>query len=641
MAAFAGGIAMSNARVASLLVVVLAIVGCATSAPGGKPATPQYTIEQFLANTSVVGSSFAPDNSTILASADTTGIFNVYAYPVGGGEPEQLTHSTTESLRAIGYFPFDKRFLYFADKGGNENHHIFVRELDGAVKDLTPGDKTRAVFLDWAHDGKSFFVKTNERDARYMDLYEYSARDYTRKKLYEDKVGMDLELVSPDKRKAVLVKTHTTNDNDLYLLDLRSGKQRHLTPHQGDVSHGAGAFSIDGRHLLYTTDQGNEFAQLARMELKNGRTEPLLKTEWDVAYASLSQQGKYLVVGINNDGRTELRVYTAADMQQVALPTVPNAEISSVVISRDESHIAYYVTNSRVPRDLFAMPLAGGTPKQLTRTLSPAIDPANLAEGQVVRFASYDGVQIPGILYKPHGAAPNARVPALVWVHGGPGGQSRIGYSSLIQYLVNHGYAVYAINNRGSSGYGKTFYAMDDRKHGEADLGDVVASKKMLIGTGYVDPQRIGILGGSYGGYMVLAALAYAPDEFAVGVDIFGVANWVRTLESIPPYWESFRLALYKELGDPKTDGERLRRISPLFHPQKIRKPLIVLQGANDPRVLKVESDEIVAAIKANGVPHEYVVFDDEGHGFSKKANQLRGWQAILDFLDKHLKTGA
>jgi dipeptidyl aminopeptidase/acylaminoacyl peptidase len=179
---------------------------------------------------------------------------------------------------------------------------------------------------------------------------------------------------------------------------------------------------------------------------------------------------------------------------------------------------------------------------------------------------------------------------------------------------------------------------MDDRRHGEADLDDVVASKRMLIDTGYVDPDRVGILGGSYGGYMVLAALAYRPDEFVVRVDIFGVANWVRTLESIPPWWESFKLALYREMGDPATDRERLHRISRLFHAQNIRKPLIVLQGANDPRVLKVESDKIVAAVKANGVPVEYVVFDDEGHGFTKKANQLRGWQSVLDFLDRHLK---
>jgi dipeptidyl aminopeptidase/acylaminoacyl peptidase len=213
-----------------------------------------------------------------------------------------------------------------------------------------------------------------------------------------------------------------------------------------------------------------------------------------------------------------------------------------------------------------------------------------------------------------------------------------VGYSPLIQYLVNHGYAIIAVNNRGSSGYGKSFFKMDDLKHGEVDLDDCVEAKKFLAGTGRVDPDRIGIIGGSYGGYMVLAALAFRPEAFHVGVDIFGVANWVRTLKSTPAWWASFRAALFAEMGDPDKDEEYLRRISPLFHADKIRRPLLVLQGANDPRVLKVESDEIVAAVKKNNVPVEYIVFDDEGHGFVKKQNEIKGYGAILEFLNRRLK---
>jgi len=225
-----------------------------------------------------------------------------------------------------------------------------------------------------------------------------------------------------------------------------------------------------------------------------------------------------------------------------------------------------------------------------------------------------------------------------VWVHGGPGGQTRTGYSGVIQYLVNHGYVVLGVNNRGSSGYGKTFFAADDLKHGREPLWDCVEAKKYLASLGYVDTSKIGIIGGSYGGYMVLAALAFRPEEFVAGVDLFGVSNWLRTLESIPPYWEAARKALYKEIGDPATDKENLKAISPLFHTDKINKPLMVLQGKNDPRVIKPESDEIVDAVKKKGGIAEYVVFDNEGHGFTKKANEIRGYKAILDFLDKYLK---
>jgi dipeptidyl aminopeptidase/acylaminoacyl peptidase len=319
-------------------------------------------------------------------------------------------------------------------------------------------------------------------------------------------------------------------------------------------------------------------------------------------------------------------------------PGVEGANISSVRFSKGDSRMAMYVSGSRFPRDLFVHTMGSADePKRLTRSLNANINAEHLAEAQVVRFESYDGLEIPGILYAPLQASADNLAPALVWVHGGPGGQSRAGYNDLIQYLVNHGYVVYAINNRGSSGYGKSFYAMDDRRHGEADLGDVVASKQMLIDTGIVDPDRIGIIGGSYGGYMVVAALAFAPEEFEVGVDIFGVTNWLRTLENIPPYWEAQKEALYSEMGDPATDRERLQRISPLFHAENIVKPLIVLQGANDPRVLQIESDEMVAAVRRNDVHVDYHVYPDEGHGFRNKKNQIHGYKAILEFVDRYL----
>jgi dipeptidyl aminopeptidase/acylaminoacyl peptidase len=231
-----------------------------------------------------------------------------------------------------------------------------------------------------------------------------------------------------------------------------------------------------------------------------------------------------------------------------------------------------------------------------------------------------------------------AKAPALVWVHGGPGGQTRRTYSAAIQYLVNHGYVILGINNRGSSGYGKSFNTADDHKHGHEPLWDCVEGKKYLQGLPYVDPNRVGIIGGSYGGYMVLAALAFKPEEFVVGVDLFGVANWIRTLESIPKWWEAQRIALYKEIGDPEKERDFLEATSPLFHADQIRKPLLVLQGANDPRVIKPESDDIVAAVKKSGVPVEYVVFPDEGHGFTKKKNQIEGWGAVLQFLDRYLR---
>jgi dipeptidyl aminopeptidase/acylaminoacyl peptidase len=600
-------------------------------------APKRYSIEEFLDTTNYAGASFSPANSTLLVSSDASGIYNAYAISIGNGTTTQLTHSTTDSIFAIAYFPNDERFLYQSDRGGNELSHLYVQATDGIVTDLTPGEDLKAMFLGWAQDDQSFFVATNERDRRFFDAYEYNVETYQRELIYENNEGLNFSDITPDRCTIALAKTETNADSDIYLYDCQTSKLEKITPHEGDINHYPSGFSPDGQFLYYLTDRDSEFLYLMRYELATGRHEKLLTADWDIVGASLSKQGKYLVLSINNDARTELRLYDAATLTPIDLPQLPDAEISSVNIAPTEDRMAFYASSSKMPRDLFVYKFSGGEPTRLTRSLNPNIDPQDLVEGRVVRFSSYDDLEIPGILYMPLQASENDPVPALVWVHGGPGGQSRVGYSALIQYLVNHGYALYAINNRGSSGYGKTFYHLDDRKHGDADLGDVVESKQMLIETGQINPQRIGIIGGSYGGYMVLAALAFRPDAFDVGVDIFGVSNWVRTLQSIPPWWESYRKALEQEMGD-LDDEEFLRAKSPLFHTEHIVKPLMVLQGANDPRVLKVESDEIVEAVRARGVPVDYVVFEDEGHGFVKKENQIRGYKAILDFVETHLK---
>jgi dipeptidyl aminopeptidase/acylaminoacyl peptidase len=355
-------------------------------------------------------------------------------------------------------------------------------------------------------------------------------------------------------------------------------------------------------------------------------------------YTYFSRNGKYRVTAVNQDARTVIKIYDAKTGREVPLPKMPNGDITGVNISPSEKLMAFYLNGDRSPSNLYVYDFATRKATRLTDSLNPQINPADLVDSEVIRFKSFDGVEIPSILLKPHGSDAAHKAPAVLLIHGGPGGQTRTGYSALSQYLVNHGYVVLGVNNRGSSGYGKTFYVSDDGKHGREPLWDCVEAKKYLQTLPYVDAQKIGIMGGSYGGYMVLAALAFKPEEFAVGVDLFGVSNWVRTLQSIPPYWESIRKSLYKEIGDPNTQLENLREVSPLFHADKIVRPLIVLQGANDPRVIKPESDEIVENIKKRNGVVEYVVFDNEGHGFTKKANEIRAYKAILDFLDKYLK---
>ena len=626
----------------SLLIMMLLIAAFPVAAQQ-KKAQPvkEYTIEQFMNTVRINGSSFSSDEKSILFHSNKTGIYNVYSVPVSGGAPAQLTSSTKESTYAVSYFPKDSRFLYRYDRGGNENEHLYLREADGTERDLTPGDKVKANFLGWSHDRKSFFYSTNERDARFFDIFEMPIDTFKPTLIYKDEAGLDVSAISDDKKYIAFQKNGaSTADSDVFLYNTATKEMKNITAHTGDVGNGAETFDVNSKYLYYLTDAGSEFRYVARYDLATGKSDVVEKTPWDVSSTSFSENGKYRVTTINEDARTKVKIYENATGKLVSLPQLPNADITGVTISPSEKLMAFYLNGDRSPSNLYVYDFVTKKATKLTDSLNPEINPADLVDSQVIRYKSFDGVDIPSILYKPKSASATSKVPALVLVHGGPGGQTRVGYNALTQYLVNHGYAVLGVNNRGSSGYGKSFFTSDDGKHGREPLWDCVEAKKYLASLGYVDEKKIGIAGGSYGGYMVLAALAFKPQEFAVGVDLFGVSNWVRTLQSIPPYWESFRKSLYKEIGDPSTDLENLKAVSPLFHADKIVKPLIVLQGANDPRVIKPESDEIVDNIKKRGGVVEYVLFDNEGHGFTKKANEIRAYKAILDFLDRYLKNG-
>ncbi|HJP93972.1 MAG TPA: S9 family peptidase [Pyrinomonadaceae bacterium] len=625
------------------LIILFTLVALQATAVAQQKKQPQpvkeYTIEQFMNTVRIGGSSFSADEKSILFHSNKTGIYNVYSIPVTGGEATQLTKSTKESTFSVSYFPTDARILYTYDRGGNENNHLYLRELDGAERDLTPGDKVKASFLDWSHDRKSFFFSTNERDPRFFDVYEMPIDTFKPTMIYKDETGFDYGRISNDKKYIAFEKSGGSQaDSDIYLYNTTTKEMKNITAHSGDVANSPQVFDVNSKYLYFLTDSGGEFRYVARYDLATGKTEVVEKAPWDVLNTYFSENGKYRVTAINEDARTRIKIYEVATGKVVPLPQLPNADITGVNISPSEKLMVFYLNGDRSPSNLYVYDFGTKKATRLTDSMNPEINPADLVDSQVVRYKSFDGLEIPSILYKPKNASTTNKMPALLLIHGGPGGQTRVGYSALTQYLVNHGYAILGVNNRGSSGYGKTFFAADDGKHGRQPLWDCVEAKKYLASLGYVDEKKIGIAGGSYGGYMVLAALAFKPEEFAVGVDLFGVSNWVRTLQSIPPYWESFRKSLYKEIGDPEKDLENLRAVSPLFHADKIVRPLIVLQGANDPRVIKPESDEIVDNIKKRNGVVEYVLFDNEGHGFTKKANEIRAYKAILDFLDRYLK---
>ena len=596
----------------------------------------QYSIETLMSNNRSSGGYFSKDASKLIYSSDKSGIFNIYEVDLKTNEETQLTDSEEESFFSRGYSPSTDEVIYSADIGGNENSHIYIIR-DGKSIDLTPGKNTKASFFGWTNDELEMYVISNYRDARFFDLYKIDIETLNSKMVFKNDRGYNLNSISNNDNYLVLSLNISRSEQKLFLYDVKSKQQVEIS---NQVANFSGQnFDKNDENYFYTTNYDSEFYYLMSYNLKNGERKIVFETDWDVAFSYLSKNNSYRVIAVNEDAQNKLTITNMSDQSNLNLIGFENMNINSVGFSEDEKLLRVSAGSPNSPGDIYIYELSTNKLNKITSNLNSKVNPNDLVNAEVVRYKSFDGLEIPAILYKPHQANKLNKVPALVWVHGGPGGQSRVGYRALIQYLVNHGYAILAVNNRGSSGYGKTFYALDDQNHGEDDLQDCVWGKKWLQDQDYINPDKIGIIGGSYGGFMTMAAMTFEPEEFKVGVNIYGVTNWIRTLRSIPAYWESTRKSLYKEMGDPYTeDSLRLYNISPLFHAKNIKNPVLVLQGANDPRVLQIESDEMVQEARNAGAYVEYVLFDDAGHGFIKKEQQIEGNEKILTFLENYLK---
>jgi len=617
-----------------LKLIILSIL--MMSCTGSLNNIEQYSIETLMSNNRTSGGYFSKDANKLIYSSDKSGIFNIYEVDLKTNEEIQLTDSKEESFFARGYSPTTGEVIYSADKGGNENSHIYIIR-DGKSIDLTPGKNTKASFFGWTKDELEMYVISNSRDPRFFDLYKIDIKTLSSEMVFKNDRGYNINSISNNDNYLVLSLNISRSEQKLFLFDFKRTQQIEIS---NQVANFSGQnFDKNDENYFYTTNYDSEFYYLMSYNLKNGERNIVFETDWDVAFSYLSKNNSYRVIAVNEDAQNKLTITNMSDQSNLNLIGFENMNINSVGFSDDEKILRVSAGSPNSPGDIYTYELSTNKLNKITSNLNSKVNPSDLVNAEVIRYKSFDGLEIRAILYKPHQASKLNKVPALVWVHGGPGGQSRVGYRALIQYLVNHGYAILAVNNRGSSGYGKTFYALDDQNHGEGDLQDCIWGKKWLQDQDYINSNKIGIIGGSYGGFMTMAAMTFEPEEFKVGVNIYGVTNWIRTLRSIPAYWESTRKSLYNEMGDPYTeDSLRLYNISPLFHAKNIKNPVMVLQGANDPRVLQIESDEMVQEARNAGAYVEYVLFDDAGHGFIKKEQQIEGNERILTFLENYLK---
>ncbi|HEU0251421.1 MAG TPA: S9 family peptidase, partial [Pyrinomonadaceae bacterium] len=456
--------------------------------------------------------------------------------------------------------------------------------------------------------------------------------------IFQNDDGYLLASISPDGRLAALIRYEGFDDSNLYLCHIESGMLRLITPHEGRAYYLPLYFDSDSRKLNYRAMETEDEVVEYRFDLETGAREEVERRTATFRDIVISPSRRYQAVVSDEREGSSLIVTDRSTCAVVPLEPLPQGKIFSTTISRSDRWLAFYMNGDREPTELYVCDLTTHRYSRLTSNVNVAIKREELVESETIEFKSFDGMNIPCLLWKPHGASAQQKAPALVWVHGGPIGQIRKGYAGAVQFLVNHGYAVLGVNHRGSTGYGREFLNAADKKQGREPLWDCIEAKRYLASLNYIDQQRIGIMGGSFGGYMTLAALTFHPEEFEVGIAICGVSNLVRHLEARLKQPHSAPIYLQK-VGDPVEDRAMLESVSPALHAEQIKKPLMVIHGAKDPRAFKIESDDIVRQVRANGGTVEYMEFDDEAHGFRKRVNSVRAYQGILDFLERYLSS--
>lgn len=604
--------------------------------------TASYTLDDFYNAPYLKRPIFSKSGDKVLISSNKNGVFNVYELSLTDGKFTQFTDYATNAAYGFSYFPEDERILFGLELSADLSH-IFVRNLDGTTIDVTPDSTSKAIFIKWSEDKKSFYYLCNKRDNANFDLYKLKIADIERNKLtpellFENKEGYQFEGMSKDENYLVLGKIYTKHYADVFLYNRKDGKAEKIIGN-ADASNYVTGVTDDEKGIYYITDEGSEFCHLNIYTFEDKKQQTINKEDWDIEQVFFSPKNTYRALLINADAQNKLKIYSNKDNKQVKIPNMPCGDIGMVNFSTDEKQMCFLLNNPVSPNDLYIYNFENQELKKITNLLNPAIDHNELVEPAFVKFKSFDSLEIPALLYKPLHLKEDAKVPAIVIAHGALGGQSRATYSPIIQYLVNQGYVILLVNNRGSYGYGKTFAEADEGKMGDVDLKDYIAGKQLLEQTGYVQKGKIGIMGtGAYGGYMSLAALTFAPTEFAVGIDLFGITNWYNVLKSIPPSWLPLKQWLHKKIGNPATDSLALYKKSPLFFAKEITQPLMIVQGANNARTPKSETDQIINELKINKIPHSYLILPDEAHFFTKKENEIKAHKEVVKFLNEFLK---
>lgn len=609
-----------------------------TPAPPRAPRAPVALAEYFRIPR-IREATFSHDEALVAFLSDAGGRQDVWVAPVAGGAARQITH-VEGFVHSVAFSPTEDKLLFEADHGGDELPHLFLTDAAGANPvDLVASDPegARTQFVRWADDGRSFLYLSNRRDRQYLDLYELDLARRTSTKLWESSGVLSFGLTSRDHRRFVIVEALSDVNSNLYLVDRGRGAPVLLTPHQGDVLYSPTGFSRDARTLYYTSDEGREFSALRSMDLRTKASQAVLQEDWDVESGDFSRAYTWMVSVTNVDGTRRALLKNASSGETLELP---HADVDGALVpidfSKSDRFMAAMLESDVSPVALFVVDTSARTATRITGGVPEALRRREMVGGESVRIDSFDHKPVPAFVFRPAGPGPH---PAVIDVHGGPTSQSRREFNAMRQYLVSKGYVVLVPNVRGSTGFGKTWMALDNMDLGGGPLRDIVACKTWLAEHAEVDAGRVVVMGGSYGGYMALAAATFTPGEFAAQVDYFGVSDLRTLVESFPPYWAAFSTFIYRKFGDPRNPehAQYQHDRSPLNYVERITTPLLVVQGENDPRVRRDQSDRIVEALRSRSVPVHYLVIPGEGHGFSQQENRLRAYELTDRFLDRYV----
>jgi len=595
-------------------------------------------IEAFGRINSASSPSLSPDGRRLAYLSNVSGSPQIWVRDLRTGTDRQIT-DLPDPVGSVFWSPNADRLAYSVLPGGGLNTQVWVMNADGTgAKRLTPGGKENNGLTGWTRDGTMLLVDSNKDTpaARDPALINVATGEWT---MLASNKGLN-SVTDLRGERAVVGRLLRRGDTNLYLIDRRTGAETLLTPHEGKAENSWGALSPDGRTVYVISNVGRDRQAFGAISLdeqgRPGAIRVLAERPDAVAESAvLSDDGRVAALVWNAGGRSELAWLDTATGRVRPGPKLPFDLAFLSEFSADGRTLTLTGASADRTTDTYLVDVGSGAVTRATQSKHDGIDLAELVRPELITYKAHDGVPLSGWLYRPKGVT--GPMPVVFNYHGGPEGQARPTMSPDAQALVASGIAVFAPNVRGSSGFGKAFMAMDDGAKRVDGVRDIKATTDALVARGIADPRRLGIMGGSYGGYMVMAGVTEFPDMFAAGANLFGVVNFETFFKQSEPWMAAISTTEY---GDPATQADMLKSLSPIHKLDRIKTPLFVLHGANDTNVPVVEAEQIVSAMKARGVPVKYTLFPDEGHGWRKTPNRVRSTTEIVGFFTEHLKPG-